>query len=127
MVAALAEFPCPGPLEACQPVSGRPGRPTPAAYRHQRLVAAGVSILFVAALIVVAVSALSRAGGGPLNVTGGGAAPASSRVWVVRSGDTLWTIATALEPGADVRPLVDRLSAQVGGATIYPGERIPIP
>jgi hypothetical protein len=127
MVAALAELPSPGPLRGCHPVSRGPGRPTPAVYRHRRLVAAGVSIFFVAALIVVAVSALSRAGGGPLSVTGGGATPASSRVWVVRPGDTLWAIATTLQPGADVRPLVDRLSAEVGGATIYPGERVPVP
>jgi hypothetical protein len=88
---------------------------------------AGVLSLFVAALLLGAVSALSRAGDGPLTVTGSGATRVSSRVWVVRPGDTLWTIATAIEPGADVRPLVDRLTTETGSAAIYPGERIPLP
>jgi hypothetical protein len=103
------------------------GRPTRAVYWRRRLVAAGLAALFVAGMLTVAVSALSRAGDGPLTVTGGGATPASDRTWVVRPGDTLWTIATALEPGADMRPLVDRLSAETKGAAIFPGERIPIP
>lgn len=56
-----------------------------------------------------------------------GARPVASRVWVVQPGQTLWGIATALEPHADVRPLVERLVAETGSATVYPGEAIPIP
>lgn len=74
-------------------------------------------------------AALGRIGGGPLATTGapGGALPAASRVWVVRPGDTLWSIAEAVDPAGDVRPFVDRLDTEVGGSSIYPGETIAIP
>ena len=84
----------------------------------------------VAVLSVVAVqSALVRIGGGPLTTTDatGGATLASTTVWVVRPGDTLWGIARAIDPRGDVRPIVDRLAAQVGSAPLYPGERIALP
>jgi nucleoid-associated protein YgaU len=79
--------------------------------------------------------ALDRIGGGPLattDATGGAgtsalADHAASRAWVVRPGDTLWRIAEALDPHGDVRPLVDRLSVQVGGAPLHPGQVIQIP
>ena len=57
-------------------------------------------------------AALGRIGGGPLATTGapGGAAAGGRRVWIVRPGDTLWSIAEAVDPSGDVRPLVDRLA-----------------
>jgi LysM repeat protein len=53
--------------------------------------------------------------------------PAAASQWVVRPGDTLWSIATAVDPHGDVRPLVDRLDAQLHGTALYPGEVISIP
>jgi len=58
------------------------------------------------------------------------AAASSHRVYVVRPGDTLWSIALRLGgPGADPRPLVDRLTAlnHVRDAGITPGERLVLP
>jgi hypothetical protein len=74
-------------------------------------------------------AALGRTGGSPLATTGapGGLQSAASRIWVVRPGDTLWTIAEAVDPGGDVRPLVDRLAAVVGTTALYPGESVAIP
>jgi hypothetical protein len=74
-------------------------------------------------------AALGRIGGGPLATTGapGGWQVASSRVWVVRPGDTLWSIAESVDPKGDVRPLVDRLASEVGTTALYPGEAISIP
>jgi hypothetical protein len=74
-------------------------------------------------------AALGRIGGGPLATTGapGGPGPAAGRVWIVRPGDTLWSIAEAAEPGSDVRPLVDRLAALIGSTELYPGESISLP
>jgi hypothetical protein len=45
---------------------------------------------------------------------------------VVRPGDTLWSIARSLQPGGDVRDLVDRLAERAGGAQITPGQRIDV-
>lgn len=85
-----------------------------------------------AALLITAGSVVLQAvrtGGGPL--TTGGATPginlASDQVWVVQPGDTVWSIAQAADPGADVRPLVDRITAELKGQPLYPGERILIP
>jgi hypothetical protein len=74
-------------------------------------------------------AALGRTGAGPLASTGapGGSHPAAVRVWIVRPGDTLWSIAEVADPRGDVRPLVDRMAAALGGTTVYPGEAIPMP
>ena len=110
-----------------------PVRPHPSVYRRRRLLAAGLLLLVIAAVLVAAQSTLAGTGGGPLTATGAAAAevgpmsPADTAVWVVRPGDTLWSIAEALDPRGDVRPLVDRLSSEVHGGDIYPGETIPLP
>lgn len=105
----------------------------PLVYRRRRLLVAGLLLLVLATALVMARSLLAGAGGGPLTVTGaaagipGSMVPAGTQGWVVRPGDTLWTIARAVEPHGDVRPLVDRLSAEVHGADLYPGEVVPLP
>jgi Tfp pilus assembly protein FimV len=48
-------------------------------------------------------------------------------VYVIRPGDTLWSIATEVDPNGDPRALVDQLSAQLGGATPVPGEKVRLP
>ncbi|HEX9682561.1 MAG TPA: LysM domain-containing protein [Acidimicrobiales bacterium] len=40
----------------------------------------------------------------------------------VKRGDTLWSIARRLQPQGEVRPLVDRLAAANGGATLQVGQ-----
>jgi hypothetical protein len=52
--------------------------------------------------------------------------PLSDESYVVRTGDTLWTIARRLQPTGDVRPLVDRLADRAGGAGLQPGQRIDL-
>jgi hypothetical protein len=101
----------------------------PAVFGRRRLLVAGLILLLVAAALVLVQSARAGAGGGPLATTGaaGSPRPISEQMWVVRPGDTLWSIAAAVDPGGDERPLVDRLAAEVGGATLYPGETIPLP
>lgn len=112
---------------------GRPSRrrPEPAVFRRRRLLAAGLVLLALAAALVLVQLVQAGTGGGPLTTTGAAAGPgmipAGASEYVVRPGDTLWSIAAAIEPGQDQRPLVDRLSAEVGGASLYPGEVIPIP
>ena len=49
-------------------------------------------------------------------------------VYVVRPGDTLWTIARRADPGADPRPLVDRL-VEVNDlrGTLHAGDQLQLP
>ena len=84
-----------------------------------------------AALAAVSIG-LGALGGSPLPapepsrplVLRAGAAPA---VHVVAPGDTFWSMARRLQPEGDLRPLVDRLVAQHGGAALQPGERLRLP
>lgn len=47
--------------------------------------------------------------------------------YVVRPGDTLWSIASRVEPGSDPRPLVDQLQSQLHGQVLQPGDRLILP
>ena len=48
-------------------------------------------------------------------------------VVVVQPGDTLWAIASWLDPGADPRSLVEALSGIAGSDTLKPGQHLVIP
>jgi hypothetical protein len=57
---------------------------------------------------------------------GAAAAAPAPTVYVVRSGDTLWSIAQRLRPDADPRPLVDALAERAGSSSLRPGQRIDL-
>ena len=48
------------------------------------------------------------------------------KVYVVRSGDSLWTIAQRFQPTGDVRPLIDELSRRAGSSSLQAGQRIDL-
>jgi len=58
-----------------------------------------------------------------------GGRAAAVRTYVVRPGDTLWSIASRVAgPGADLRPVVDELErANRPGSAIVPGEVLRLP
>ena len=47
--------------------------------------------------------------------------------YIVQPGDTMWSIAQRLDPGADPRVVVAQLQAQVGSDTLQAGERLRLP
>jgi len=92
--------------------------PSPATYRRRR---------FAAALVVVGMLAMAGKAGAAL---GGASTPGtpprgpSVVTEVVQPGDTLWSIAQRLAPGADPRPIVDQLQRARHGDELQPGEKI---
>jgi hypothetical protein len=54
-------------------------------------------------------------------------APVAAHLYVVRPGDTLWSIAQRLDPGGDPRSLVAQLEDELNGATLVAGEQIQVP
>ena len=48
-------------------------------------------------------------------------------LYVARTGDTLWSIASELQPGGDPRPLVAEFEQQLHGAELVAGDRLILP
>ena len=90
--------------------------------------------ILLAVVAVAVLLTLAFAGGG--KGSSGLAAPGPVRTgsvltahseYIVRPGDTLWSIAERLDPRGDPRPLMAKLSRQAGGDTVRPGERLILP
>jgi hypothetical protein len=122
----MAAIAYPTPIDSPRPtlrlvVAPRATRPVPAVvYRRRRLIAVLIIALVLAAATVVA--ARIGASGAPQTSP----PPAPGVVYVVQPGDTLWSIAAKLAPGADPRDEVDRLAAINGGAALRVGQRLQL-
>ena len=78
------------------------------------------AVLLIGAVLVLGLPVASRAmGDGPVR-------PAT---YVVRPGDTLWSIAVRVSPGSDPRGVVDRIARANGVETtrLVPGQRLILP
>ncbi|HEX7096796.1 MAG TPA: LysM domain-containing protein [Acidimicrobiales bacterium] len=107
------------PAEAARRVDDR--RQLPAhIVRRRRLVAVALGVLVLACAVLLA----ARVGKADAELQG---PPPPAPVYVVRPGDTLWSIAARLDPGGDPRPLVEQLAEAAGGAELVPGQRIELP
>ena len=115
-----------GPVPA-RPLSGHPSVPRRAAPTKVRLTRRARRLAVVLALAAGVglgswLGPLVGGGGGDLRLAG------ESSV-VVRAGDTLWSIASALDGEGDVRALVDQIQELNGlqGAEIHPGQTWLLP
>lgn len=69
--------------------------------------------------------ARQSSGAGARQVSSGGAT--GGHTYVVQPGDTLWSIVLATGRYGDPRPEVDRLSDQLHGTALQPGQRLQLP
>jgi LysM domain len=79
------------------------------------------SALGLVALVVALLA--NRAGAGPIHRT-------EQRIYVVVSGDTVWSIARrAVGPSGDPRPVVDSVIREnrLQDAVVFPGQRLRMP
>lgn len=100
-----------------------------AANRRRAVVLATLVVALVGVVFALQ-AALGGGAGGPLTTgaaSAGAPRPAAVHGWLVRPGDTLWSIAVAVQPRGDVRPLVDRLSAELRGRPLLVGQRLTLP
>jgi hypothetical protein len=94
-------------------------------------------VVLVVLAVLIGVCVAARSG-----LADGGSGPASAApvgrsqpvpgllgdgTYVVQPGDSMWTIASRVAPGADIGSYVDRLVAMHGGAAITAGERLRLP
>jgi hypothetical protein len=99
----------------------RTRRPSASAAVRRRIALA----LVVGSLLVLLALPVRALGGRPL---AGHAVPLRAGTqYVVQPGDTLWSIATRLDPNGDPRPVVARLVAETGSEAVVAGERIRLP
>lgn len=90
---------------------------------RRRRVLAGVVLAGVLTLLALPVSAL----GGHAATSPTVAAPHGGVTYVVRPGDTLWSIASRFDHGGDPRALVRTLAAETGSQVVQPGEHLVVP
>lgn len=116
------------PARVAPPVQLRPARAVRAApRRYWRGVATAAATLAVLGGLWFASGALTRAHGTHLAVLPGSTQVTGGWRYTVRPGDTLWSIATRLDPTGDPRPLVDALGAQLAGAPLVAGSTLVVP
>jgi hypothetical protein len=88
----------------------------------------GAATLAVLAGLWCGIAALSAADHeAPVHVLAGSVLVGNHVDYVARPGDTLWSIASQVEPQADPRPLVDALEAQLHGQELQPGDILRLP
>jgi hypothetical protein len=129
-------LPLPAPRPLRRPVLVPPPVAVPPAlHRHRRLlvlvavavVAFALQFLVGAALRAAAPAVSAPATAQPAVPPSEVPAAAGADLLVVQPGDTLWSIAQSLQPGADVRPVVDALVARNGGsASLQAGQRLDV-
>ena len=78
--------------------------------------------MFVKILIIVGIAVLVWSASARSSQAHG-----AKQVVTVRPYDSLWSIATRLDPTGDPRPLIDHLEGELGGAPLESGMKLVIP
>ena len=87
-----------------------------------RRVLAGVMLVILGALMW---TVLGHVAGLNNDIVGADISPnAPQEIYVVQSGDTLWSIAMTFDTDGDPRDTVDRLAELNGGSNLYIGQRL---
>jgi hypothetical protein len=104
---------------------------TPAVYRRRRIAAVGLVALIAVTVWVVAQSvagvfARSEATQPMemISATHPVTPVVGDQYWTVRPGDTLWSIAQAVHPKGDFRPVLKRLDDRYGSTPLLAGQNI---
>ncbi len=102
------------------------GRIVPRSRGLRRLLP-GAATLAVLVSVWFGAGALSALHRPPLMVPTAAVRIPGGYLYVARPGDTLWSIASQIQPGGDPRPLVAELEQQLHGAELAVGDRLTLP
>ncbi|MFQ3315557.1 MAG: hypothetical protein ACI9BS_001892 [Candidatus Poriferisodalaceae bacterium] len=129
----------PSPLDSSQNVSSQVQGPTvvrrvsmSGVYLRRRLVVCLTALVLTLMLAPVIKTAVAELLGGEKESSGivEMASPETSMISdfvIVQSGQTLWSIARAIQPTGDLRPLVAKIKQINGGASLSIGQAIYLP
>jgi len=106
--------------------TAHPRHPGSAVYRRRRLAALVIALSLLAGLVAASRVVVGSLGSGtprvapeaPAAPLPAAAVPVAGEAYVVRPGDTLWSIASRLAPGGDVRDVVARPASINAGASL---------
>ena len=101
-------------------------RPAPGSRGLRRLLP-GAATLAVLVSIWFGAGALSSLHRPAMTVPAAAVRAHGGYLYVARPGDTLWSIASKLQPGGDPRPLVAELEQQLHGGELVVGDRLTLP
>jgi nucleoid-associated protein YgaU len=118
---APVTFPLVRPVRPVRPARGTAAPVTAATYARRRLVA-GILLAVLVVVAAIGVSWLAAPATGTFE-----ARPVAEVQVLVQPGDTVWSIATEMAGGGDVRPVVDAIIDLRGNAPLQPGETILLP
>ena len=121
---AEATPPAVGALDRATSVRSRQVAPRS---RGLRRLLPGAATLAVLASVWFGAGALSSLHRPALTVPAAAVKIHGGYLYVARPGDTLWSIASGLQPGGDPRPLVAELGQQLHGAQLVAGDRLTLP
>lgn len=107
-------------------MSSRPAAPAGPVWMLRAALVGAVTIVGVIGLFVATQDSGLPSSGPLAPVEASAAVDGSIAVHVVQPGDTLWSIAAAVAPGSDPRPIVDELARRSGGVGLQPGQRIAL-
>ncbi|MFZ2058098.1 MAG: LysM peptidoglycan-binding domain-containing protein [Acidimicrobiales bacterium] len=106
--------------------SARSGQAASRSRGLRRLLPGAATLAFLAGVWFGA-GALSNMNRAALTVPAATVKISGGYLYIARPGDTLWSIASKLQPGGDPRPLVAELEQQLHGAGLVAGDRLKLP
>jgi LysM domain len=97
--------------------------------RRRRVRALGVALVSVAVAgaLWFGTSAMASQSQDRLQVLSGSVKTAHGYLYRVQPGDTVWSIATRLDPTGDPRPLADQIETEIGGTNLQVGTQVLVP